>query len=251
MKEVRIQKYLSDCGVMSRRAAEKEILEGNVSINGRPAEIGQKILPGIDRVKYKKKEIKYQKGRERTYIMLYKPRGYVTTMDDELGRKCVKELVRDVGTRVYPIGRLDKTSEGLLLFTDDGDIANKLMHPKHRIPKIYQVRVRGEVSEEQLKTLNESMDIDGYMIEPVKTEIAVTREESTVLQMTLFEGKNRQIRKMCEKVGLEIVFLKRIAVGEIRLSGLRLGKWTYLTKNQINYLERMLNEDDAGVPHKG
>lgn len=250
MNEVRIQKYLSDCGIMSRRAAEKEIENGNVFVNGKPALIGQKIVPGVDKVKYGKKDIYCAKNKEYTYIMLYKPRGFVTTMNDEYDRRCIKELIKDVGTRVYPVGRLDKTSEGLLLLTDDGEMANKLMHPKHGIPKIYQVRVKGEVSSEQLQKLNESMDIDGYMIEPVKTEIAMLKEDSTVLQMTLYEGRNRQIRKMCDIVGLEIVFLKRIAIGEIRLSGLRMGKWQHLTKAQVEYLERKLNENGSGNTDK-
>jgi len=240
--EVRIQKYLSDCGVMSRRTAEKEILLGKVLVNGKPAEIGQKIDPDRDTVEYKGKTIKKETQRY-TYIMLNKPIGYVTTMSDEKGRKCVADLVKDVGVRVYPVGRLDLNSEGLLLMTNDGELTELLTHPKHRIKKVYHVKIDSEITPEQLKELSSSMEIDGYTIQPVKTTVLKMEEGKTVLQMELYEGRNRQIRKMCEKVGLEIINLKRVAIGEIKLGNLGKGRWRYLTKSQVEYLKNQAKKE--------
>jgi 23S rRNA pseudouridine2605 synthase len=168
--------------------------------------------------------------------MLNKPRGYVTTLSDDKDRKCVAELVEDVGTRVYPIGRLDMDSEGLLLFTNDGELANKLTHPKHHIPKIYHVKIKGEITPEQLKALGKPMVIDDYEIQPVKCEIITRRDNFTVIRMELYEGRNRQIRKMCEQTELEIIKLQRVAIGNIKLGDLAPGKWRHLTKTQVDYL---------------
>ena len=169
--------------------------------------------------------------------MLNKPAGYVTTANDEKGRPCVTDLVKAVGRRVYPIGRLDMASEGLLLLTDDGALTETLTHPRHSIPKIYNVKVEGEITEEQYKTLLSPMEIDGYPIRPVYTEVLKRKDGKTLLQMTLYEGRNRQIRKMCEQVGLQIRFLKRIAIGNLTLGRLRVGEWRYLTKEQVSYLK--------------
>ena len=236
MEEVRIQKYLSDCGVMSRRAAEREIEHGRIYINGQCAVIGQKIDPDTDIVKYNN-EVITQAGKRYQYIMLYKPLGYVTTMSDEKNRKCITELINDVGTRVYPVGRLDMYSEGLLLLTNDGELTNKLTHPKHNIPKIYHVKLAGTLTPEQLKPLGKPMTIDDYEIQPVQYELVTRNENNTVIRMTLYEGRNRQIRKMCEAAGLEILNLKRIAVGNITLGDLHPGKWRRLTQSQIKYLK--------------
>ena len=170
--------------------------------------------------------------------MLNKPRGYVTTLSDDKSRKCVAELVEDIDTRVYPIGRLDMDSEGLLLFTNDGELANKLMHPRHRIPKIYHVRVKGEITGEQLKKLSSPMIIDDYEILPVACEIITRKENHTVIRMELYEGRNRQIRKMCEQTELEITRLQRVAIGSIKLGDLAPGKWRHLTKTQVEYLKK-------------
>ena len=198
MDKIRLQKYFTDCGILSRRAAETEIAAGNVTVNGHVAAIGEKILPGDDRVFWNGKEIKPRKTKEYTYIMLNKPRGYVTSLSDPQGRKCVTELIRDLTTRVYPVGRLDMISEGCLLLTDDGDLANKLTHPRHAIPKIYRVKVSGTVS----------------------------------------EGRNRQIRKMCAQVRLDVRRLSRISVGNVKLNGLAVGKWRYLEQDEIDYLKK-------------
>ena len=234
--EERLQKYMADCGLMSRRAAEEEIRKGLVTVNGVPAELVTKVTPGVDQVLYKNRKVVMPRG-EHVYIMLNKPAGYVTTANDEKGRPCVTDLVKAVGRRVYPIGRLDMASEGLLLLTDDGALTETLTHPRHSIPKIYNVKVEGEITEEQYKALLSPMEIDGYPIRPVYTEVLKRKDSKTLLQMTLYEGRNRQIRKMCEQVGLQIRFLKRIAIGNLTLGRLRVGEWRYLTKEQVSYLK--------------
>jgi 23S rRNA pseudouridine2605 synthase len=236
MEELRIHKYIADLGIMSRRQAEEAVKAGEVRVNGERAEIGMKINPLSDKVEYKGRELKREKTHN-TYIMLNKPVGYVTTMNDEKGRACVKELVSDIGARVYPVGRLDLESEGLLLMTNDGELTNRLTHPKHHIPKYYNVTVKGQVTVKQRKELSLPMDIDGYTIQPVKNEVVSMDAEQTVLKMELYEGRNRQIRKMCETVGLEILRLKRIAIGNISLGNLKSGAWRRLTKQQIDYLK--------------
>lgn len=240
MEEIRLQKYLADAGLMSRRAAEREISRGAVRVNGALAEIGQKVDPNADTVEYNGKVVK--NGFKRyIYIMLNKPRGYVTTASDERGRPTVVELCREVGERVYPVGRLDMDSDGLLLLTNDGDLANKLTHPRHEIPKIYHVEVMGKVERDVIKKLSSPMVIDGYEIMPVRTEVHAMRSdkrrEVTVLRMELYEGRNRQIRKMCELCGLKVNRLTRVAIGDLRLQSLKPGTWRHLTKSQVEYLK--------------
>ncbi len=247
MESIKLQKYFTDCGVMSRRAAEKEIELGKVKVNGEIAYAGQRILPNVDKVTYLGKVIEMPKFSKKVYIMLNKPRGYLTTMSDDRGRATVAELVEDVGTRIYPIGRLDMDSEGLLLLTNDGDLSLRLTHPRHQIPKIYHVRVAGGVSRDTLKALNAPMEIDGYQLLPVKTELISIKNEYSVLRMTLFEGRNRQIRKMCEAVGLKVTKLCRIAVGDITLGELAPGKWRHLTQTQVQYLMRSSNKKTKDI----
>lgn len=241
MEELRLQKYLADAGLMSRRAAEKEILRGAVLVNGQPAELGQKVDPETDEIVYNGRAVK--PGFKRyVYIMLNKPRGYVTTASDEKGRPTVLDLCEGVDTRVYPIGRLDMDSDGLLLLTNDGDLANKLTHPKHEIPKIYLVEVEGKVDRQTVKRLSSAMVIDGYEIQPVKTEVHSIKSdkrkgESTVLRMELYEGRNRQIRKMCELCELKVKRLTRVAIGDLKLQNLKSGAWRHLTKTQVEYLK--------------
>ncbi len=232
MEKIRLQKYFTDCGIMSRRAAEVEISQGKVKVNGVIADIGSKIDPEIDIVEYKGRVI-HKESTSHRYIMLNKPRGIVTTSSDEKGRTCVISLVRDVGVRVYPIGRLDMDSQGLLLLTDDGELANKLTHPRHEIPKIYRVTVSSPVSEAQLNALRSRMVIDGYNILPVEVDLI----SPTVVRMTLYEGRNRQIRKMCESQGLKITELCRTAIGSIELGSLPIGKWRELDDEEIRYLK--------------
>jgi 23S rRNA pseudouridine2605 synthase len=233
MEEVRIQKYLADCGVMSRRRAEEEIAAGKVMINGRCALIGQKVRPGKDFITFQGKSV--VPSGKKIYIKLNKPRGYVSTMSDEKGRKCVADLVKNVPERVYPIGRLDLDSEGLLLMTNDGALGNALMHPKSGVEKVYVVKVRTVPSEEQMKKLNGPMELDGYTILPCR----VTCPEPTIptkLRFILKEGRNRQIRKMCEQVGLEVTRLKRISEGKVQLGSLRSGTWEELEEKELRAL---------------
>lgn len=239
MEEIRLNKYISDCGVMSRRAAEKETENGNIKVNGETVEVGRKITIGKDKVTYKGKEIK-RASEKKVYVMLYKPRGYVTTMSDEQGRKCIPELVADVPTRIYPCGRLDMDSEGLLLLTNDGEVAQKLMHPRNHVEKIYHVKVKGEIEPEKMKILNSPMNIDGVPIAPVKVSVISRKDGETALKFVLTEGRNRQIRKMCEQAGLNIKRLKRIAVGEINIGMLTPGKWKYLNHNETEYLKSLV-----------
>lgn len=236
MSELRLQKYLSEQGILSRRAAEEEIRKGRITVNDCTAVLGMKIDPQRDIVKYEGRAV--NASVRHIYLMLNKPKGYVTTMKDEKGRPCVAELIKDVGIRVYPIGRLDLESEGLLLFTNDGELANRLMHPKFHKPKLYHVKIRGAVSPETISALERPMEIDGYLTKPVRITVVSRREDATVLAMELFEGRNRQIRKMCESLGLTILSLKRISIGEVKLGNLAPGKWRYLTRAQIESLKK-------------
>ena len=238
MEKIRLQKFFTDCGVMSRRAAEEEIRRGNVSVNGHVASIGMKIDPARDRVTYKGRVVAMPTKKEYVYVLLNKPRGYATTTSDPHEKKNVLDLLTDVRTRVYPVGRLDKISEGLLLLTNDGDLANKLTHPKHSIPKIYRVKVDGQVTQQQLDILTSPLTIDGYTIEPVEVEVHDMTDETTTLTFTLYEGRNRQIRKMCEQANLTVRRLNRVAIGKIKLGGLSVGKWRYLEQHEIDYLRR-------------
>ena len=237
MELIRLQKYFTDCGVLSRRAAEEEIKAGKVKVNGIRAQLGDKIDPEHDIVEYKGRRIMPLKNAKLVYILFNKPCGVVTSAKDEKGRICVTDMVK-CGTRVYPVGRLDLNSQGLILMTNDGDLTNKLTHPRHEIPKIYEVEVVGKVTTEQLSILNSSMTIDGYILLPVKTEDVSKTEKFTKLRMTLFEGRNRQIRKMCEQVGLKVATLTRIAIGDITLGSLESGKWRYLTDKEIAQLKK-------------
>ena len=241
--KIKIQKYFTDCGIMSRRAAELEIKNGKVLVNGEVAEIGIRVDPEVDVITYLGKEIRPM-STQNVYVMLNKPRGIVTTMSDEKGRPTVAELVSDVGARVYPVGRLDMDSDGLILLTNDGNLANTLTHPRHDIPKIYRVTVEGKVSEEQLSLLRSPLVIDEYEILPVKVDVISEEKDQTMLKMTLFEGRNRQIRKMCEIADLKIKRLCRIAIGEVKLGELRVGKWRFLTEDEVALLRGNNNKNE-------
>lgn len=231
---IRLQKYLSMCAVASRRKAEELIAQGKVKVNGKVAEIGDKVSPKHDTVTVSGKKITARK--ENHYIMLHKPRGFITTMDDEMGRKCVAELVRDVGARVYPVGRLDKDSEGLLLMTDDGEFANRMTHPSKLVPKTYRVTVRPDVTEDMLTAFATGIEIDGRMTAPADAHVIEKQENRVVMEIVLYEGRNRQIRKMCEALGLEVARLKRTSVGSIKLGMLQPGKWRELTQDEVHKL---------------
>lgn len=241
MEKIRLQKYLADAGIMSRRAAEEEIKNGNVSVNGHVASLGSKVDPRNDVIAYRGKRIRYEK-KEYTYIMMNKPRGYLCSTTDDRGRKCVTDLLEGVEARVYPVGRLDLVSEGILLLTDDGELKNRLTHPKHTIGKVYRVKVAGKVSDEQMEILTSELVIDGYKIQPVTVNVSSEDESGTVLKMTLFEGRNRQIRKMCEVANLTVKRLSRISIGNLKLDGLPVGKWRYLEQSEVDYLYKATKE---------
>jgi 23S rRNA pseudouridine2605 synthase len=230
---IRLQKYFTDCGVLSRRAAEEEIRQGNVTVNGCVALLGDKIDPDVDVVEFGGKRILPRKDRSHCYLLLNKPRGIVTSAKDEKGRRTVVDLVSSVGRRVYPVGRLDMDSDGLLLLTDDGELANRLTHPRHEIPKIYRVTTASPVTDEQKQALSAPMELDGYRLLP----IGVKPLSDTLLELTLYEGRNRQIRRMCEQVGIRITRLSRIAIGDIRMGDLPPGRWRSLTEEEIAYLQ--------------
>lgn len=232
---IRLQKYLSQCAVASRRKSEELILAGKVKVNGKVAGLGDKIDPKRDTVTVSGKKI--VSSKKHYYIMLHKPRGFITTMEDEMGRKCVAQLVKDVGARVYPVGRLDKDSEGLLIMTNDGDFANHLTHPSKHVPKTYRVTVRPSVSEEQLLAFNEGIEIDGRKTAPADAHIIDKSENRVVLEIVLHEGRNRQIRRMCEELGLEVARLKRTHIGSIKLGMLPQGKWRELTEDEVHRLK--------------
>ncbi len=231
---IRLQKYLSECGVASRRKAEEMIAAGKVKVNGKPATIGDKINPKQDTVVVAGKKIR--KSKKNTYIMLHKPRGFITTLNDEMGRKCVAQLVEDVGTRIYPVGRLDRDSEGLLLLTDDGEFANALTHPTHHVPKTYRVTVRPTITEEQITALTTGIEIDGRMTMPSEVRVIEKKEGRVVLEIIIYEGRNRQIRKMCETLGLEVARLKRTQIGSVKLGMLKPGDWRNLTDEEVHKL---------------
>lgn len=238
MAQERLQKYLSECSVASRRKSEELILQGRVTVNGKKASLGDKVDPKTDVVAVNGKKV--HKVKEKYYIMLNKPRGYVTTMSDELGRKCVKELVSDVGAVVYPVGRLDRDSEGLLLLTNDGEFANNIMHPKKHISKTYRVTVRSAVTEDQITSLSGGVMIDGRQTLPAEVRVLEKSETRSVLEVVIYEGRNRQIRKMCEETGLEVARLKRTAVGGVKLGMLHTGSWRELSEDE---LKRLSNRD--------
>ena len=238
MRDTRIQKVLSELGICSRRAAEEMIRQGRVKLNGRPVQVGDKLDNAKDLISVDGRNIRVPKKQEFVYEMLYKPRGYITTMSDERGRKTVMELVKDVPARIFPIGRLDKDSEGLLLFTNDGEFANLMMHPSHGVSKLYRVTVRPRASEAQLAELAAGVTLDdGEKTQPAGVRVMVDEPERTVLELSIQEGKNRQIRRMCEAVGLTVIRLKRSAEGPVKLGMLQPGKHRPLTKQEVAALK--------------
>ncbi len=232
--KVRLQKYLAECGVASRRKSEELIEAGKVKVNGKVASIGDKINPKKDTVMVSGKKINRTKGH--TYIMLHKPRGFITTMSDEMDRKCVAELIKDVPGRVFPVGRLDRDSEGMLLFTNDGEFANAMTHPTKHVPKTYRVTVRPSINEEQITALTTGVVIDDRKTAPASVRVIEKQEGRVVLEIILYEGRNRQIRKMCEEVGLEVARLKRTAIGSIKLGMLKQGAWRELNEDEVRKL---------------
>ena len=242
MEKIRLQKFFTDNNIMSRRNAERVIEAGNVKVNGVIAKIGDKVDPENDIVVYNGKVIKNLSSDAKRYIMLNKPLGYVCTASDEKGRQTVLDLLTDVKERVYPVGRLDMYSEGLLILTNDGELTNHLTHPSGHMPKTYNVIIKGELSPEAISRLTSPMEIDGYKIKPVKVRVVSFKNGATSTLFTLSEGRNRQIRKMCEACSLTIMRLTRISIGKLKLGDLERGKWRELTRAEVDYLSGKTKE---------
>ena len=232
--KVRLQKYMADNGIASRRKCEEMIEQGLVKVNGNRARIGDKVDLKRDRVSVNGKKIEPQKKLK--YILLHKPRGYITTMQDEQGRKCVAELVSDVGMRIYPVGRLDRESEGMLLMTNDGAFSNAMTHPRRHVPKTYRVTIRPSITDEQINAFHNGIEIDGRMTAPAGLRVIEKTEGRVVCEVILYEGRNRQIRRMFEELGIDVARLKRTAVGSVKLGMLAPGKWRELTEEEVRKL---------------
>ena len=229
----RLQKIIASRGLCSRRQAEKWIEEGRVRVNGNTAHLGDTADVTEDVIEVDGKRL--PKAGKKVYLMLNKPRGYVTTLSDEKGRKNAAELVAGCGTRVYPVGRLDMYSEGLLLFTNDGEFANLMMHPRHEVDKVYRVWV-ANYAPEKLEALREPIELDGYTIKRPRVRPVKTEPTRAILDVTIHEGRNRQVRRMCQAAGLEVARLKRIAEGPLGLGELKTGAWRYLEPKEIEAL---------------
>lgn len=244
VEKIRIQKMIADSGVCSRRKAEELISRGRVKVNGHPVKLGDKC--GYkDLITIDGERLNIPKKKSFRYIMLNKPRGYVTTVSDELDRRCVMDLLDDVEDRVYPVGRLDRNSEGLLLFTNDGEFANSIMHPSRHISKTYRVTVRPDINDEQLVQLSEGVVIDGKKTLPATVIVKDrdTEAKRVVLLITIKEGRNRQIRKMCEAVGLEVARLRRTSIGPIKLGMLKPGTYRDLTAEELRAIRNAIGKE--------
>ncbi|NLY85893.1 MAG: rRNA pseudouridine synthase [Tissierellia bacterium] len=236
---MRLQKYIALCGVTSRRKAEKLILEGKVKVNDKVVrELGTVIDVDKDKVKVNDRLIKPE--RNKVYIMLNKPIGYVTTLKDEKNRRVVTDLIEGVKERIYPVGRLDADTTGLLLLTNDGDITYKLTHPSNEIPKRYIAIVEGVPNKLELESFRKGLKIDGRYTSRAKIKIVRKYENESILDITIHEGRNRQIKKMCEAINHPVKKLKRIAIGDLELGELGLGQWRYLEDEEIEYLKKLL-----------
>ena len=250
MDKIRIQKALSEAGYCSRRKAEELIKQGLIKINGHVAEIGAAVNPKKDHVTVSGEKVNIVPPEKYSYLMMYKPRGYITTMSDEFDRKNVTQLLGDFSHRVYPIGRLDKISEGLLLFTNDGDFANMLMHPRYHISKKYRVTIDSIVTEQQLIRLTEGVVIDGRKTLPAVINVVSNESGRSVLEITIKEGRNRQIRKMCEAVGLNVGRLKRTMIGPVKLGMLAPGEVRELTPTELKALRGAITKAASQVETK-
>lgn len=232
----RLQKYIADCGIASRRKAEELILKGLVKVNGEVVtELGTKVDPNKDEIVYKGKVIKPEK--KKVYILLNKPEGYVTTAKDQFGRPTVLDLIKDVKERLVPVGRLDYDTSGLLILTNDGDVVYKLTHPKSEIDKVYEAKLFGVPDSNTINLFKNGITIDGRKTEPAKIELLKVDGRFAWCHITIHEGRNRQVRKMCQAARHPVATLRRVAEGEIELGDLKKGSWRYLTDKEIRYLK--------------
>ncbi|HCR74397.1 MAG TPA: pseudouridine synthase [Ruminococcus sp.] len=243
MEGIRIHKIMADSGYCSRRKAELLIKQGKVKLNGHPVKLGDKA--GYrDIITVDGERIYIPKKKNFIYIMMNKPRGYVTTVSDEQNRKCVMDLFEDMNERIYPVGRLDRNSEGLLLFTNDGEFANGIMHPSRHISKTYRVTVRPDINDEQLVRLSEGIEIDGKKTLPAVVNVLDKTPGRVVMTITIKEGRNRQIRRMCEAVGLEVARLRRISIGPLKLGMLKPGAYRELTAEELRAIRNAIGKED-------
>lgn len=235
---VRLQKYLAQSGIASRRASEKIILQGRVKVNGKIVrELGTKVDPDIDKV-----EVDGALCRRRNnqiYILLNKPAGVVTTVKDPQGRPTVIDMIKDAKERVFPVGRLDKETEGLLILTNDGKLTYRLTHPKYEVVKTYIVHTEGIVKEGKIKALEKGVRLGDGVTAPAQVQIIKTLPNSTILEMKIHEGKKRQIRRMCETIGHPVIYLKRTQMGKLSLKGLKIGEWRFLNREEVAYLKNL------------
>lgn len=244
MEKIRIQKIIADSGLCSRRKAEELIEQGRVTVNGRRCSIGDKADPARDRIAVDDKAIAAP-AKEKRYIMLNKPRGYITTMSDEQGRRIAAELLEGVEERVVPVGRLDRNSEGLLLFTNDGEFANEITHPSKHVSKTYRVTIDGRVNEEQLMRLSSGVVLDdGKKTLPCTVDVLTEEPGRTVLRIVIKQGFNRQIRRMCTAVGLDVGRLRRVVIGGVKLGMLKPGEWRDLTKDEMRILRAAIGKSE-------
>ena len=233
MEEVRLQKYLAECGIASRRKCEEYIKQRKVEINGIIiTELGTKVNPEKDKIKFEGKEV--SKNNKLVYILLNKPIGYVTTSDEQFGREKVLDLVK-IKERIVPVGRLDMYTSGALILTNDGDFVYKVTHPKHEITKTYTVTIKGIIKTDEVDKLRKGVDIDGYITKPAKVKILKTDTEKNIsrLEIIIHEGKNRQVRRMCESIGKRVIALHRSKIGNISVKDIELGKWKYLKNEEV------------------
>lgn len=235
MEEIRLQKYMADAGIASRRKCEQYILEGKVEVNNNTVtELGTKINPNKDIVKFNGKEVKIT--QQNIYILLNKPIGYVTTVKDQFSRQTVLDLVKGVNQRVVPVGRLDMYTSGALILTNDGDFVYKVTHPKYEIEKTYVATLRGIIDNDSINKLKNGVEIEDYITKPAKVKILKTDTEKNIsrVQIVIHEGKNREVRKMCEAIGYKVVALHRSKIGNLDVKDLKIGQWRYLSKDEIN-----------------
>jgi len=245
MEEIRLQKYIAEAGIASRRNAEQMISDGRVKVNGKTVtELGTKVTDA-DEVSVDGEVI--HKSNKKLYIMLNKPVGYVTTVSDDRDRPTVMELLSDINERVYPVGRLDFNTEGLLLLSNDGDFTYKVTHPKHNLDKTYHVWVTGKAKPNAIRLLENGVVIDGKKTAPAKVDIMETSKSSAVLSITIHEGRNRQVRKMCKEVGFRVIALRRVSEGCLILGNLPLGKWRHLNPNEVSAIVNMATNSEKDV----
>lgn len=236
--EIRLQKFLADAGIASRRAAENLILQGKVQVNGRIIKkLGSKVDPEVDEIKVDGKTVRATPHY--VYILMNKPKGVITTVKDPFGRPTVLSMLKGIKQRVYPVGRLDKDTEGLLILTNDGNLAYRLTHPKHEVEKTYVAQVEGIVNETQVKALERGVELEDGKTAPARVRILKVGENQTVLEIKIHEGRKRQVRRMCDAIGHPVINLKRTHIGELSLNGLKPGRWRFMTKREIEYLKNL------------